>query len=383
MAVSRCFSLLHVLAPARFGGLESVVEGLAVGHARRGHRVRVAALTLDGGAPHPLVSSLRHSGVEADEWAFDHRAYLSEARRVRRTCREWRPDVVHTHGYHADVVAGTAARAEGVPVAATVHGFLGGGWRNRLYERLQRWAFRGFDAVVPVSRPLAEELAEDGVPPERLHPIPNAWGEHVEPVSREEARRSLGIEESAKVIGWVGRVGREKGLDVLLEALAGLENADWRLSVVGDGDRREALEARVAELGLAGRVRWHGLVEGAGRYFRAFDLFCLSSRTEGMPVVLFEAMEAGVPVVATRVGGVEEMLDEESAWLCPPEAPGALRDAIAAALERPGEAADRASAARERLAERFGLERWLDRYEALYRRIAEHGVPGGAGGSDR
>lgn len=382
MPVSPTFSILHVLAPAPFGGLESVVRGLALGHHERGHRVRVAALTAEGESSHPLVSSLGESGVAGEAWPLGRRAYLAEARRVTEACRRWEPDVVHTHGYHADVVAGTAARSTGTAVATTVHGFLGGGWKNRLYEQLQRWAFRGFDAVVPVSRALAEELASDGVPRDRLHPIPNAWGRHVAFADRDEARRSLGLGSSdVPVIGWVGRLGPEKGLDVLLEALAGLTERDWRLVVVGAGRERGSLEELAASLGLSDRVRWLGFVEDAGRYFRAFDLFCLSSRTEGMPVVLFEAMAASVPIVATRVGGVVELLSEDAAWLCPPEDPEALRRVLADAIGDPDARRARLASARERLADRFDVETWLDRYEAVYREIARRPAAVGAGGA--
>lgn len=390
MPASRRLSIFHVLAPARFGGLESVVRGLATGHARRGHGVRVAAITSGhGDEPHDLVASLQQAGVQAVEWRVGQRAYLEEARRVAGACRSWEPDVVHTHGYHADLVAGTSARRSGAPVVTTVHGFVGGGWKNRFYERLQRRAYRAFDAVVAVSRSLGRELAADGVPSEKIHQIPNAWGGHVEPVDRGEARSVLGLDGGEPVIGWVGRLGREKGLDVLLEALAGLRDRPWRLAVVGDGPEAARLRDLAEGLGMEGRVRWLGVVEDAGRYFRAFDVFCLSSRTEGTPVVLFEAMAAGVPVVATRVGGVGEILTEEAAWLCPPEDPGALGARLREALSSPEAAERRAATAGRVLAERFGPEAWLDRYEALYRRVSgsreEASRDGGddAGGSER
>ncbi|MDX1577291.1 MAG: glycosyltransferase, partial [Gemmatimonadota bacterium] len=149
--------------------------------------------------------------------------------------------------------------------------------------------------------------------------------------------------------------------------------------VVGDGPDLAAQRDRVAGLGLSDRVTWHGVVPDAGRYFRAFDALCLSSRTEGIPVVLFEAMAAGVPVVATRVGGVGEVLDQESAWLCPPEDPEALRAGVRAALLDADAAREKAAAARSRLQEDYGVESWLDRYETLYRTVSEVGGGGDEG----
>src|SRR5713101_3623616 len=89
--------------------------------------------------------------------------------------RRLRPAVVHTHGYRPDVVDAGAARRLGIPTVTTVHGFTGGGWKNRFYERVQRRSHRRFDAVVAVSRPLVEQLLRDGVPPRRLHLVQNAW----------------------------------------------------------------------------------------------------------------------------------------------------------------------------------------------------------------
>lgn len=364
-------SILHILAPAQFGGLESVVRGLSQGQVERGSRVRVIALTVGAGEQHPLVSSLQHAGVEASEWDVGHRAYLEEARRVASICEDWSPAVVHTHGYHADVIAGAAARWSGVPTVTTVHGFLGGGWKNRIYERLQRWSLRRFDAVVAVSESLSRELIAEGVPAERIHTIPNAWTGHVEPVAREEALRTLGLEGDIPVIGWVGRLSPEKGLDVLFDALARLRDRPWRLAVVGQGAATEAYRRRAESLGLYGRIRWCGFVKDAGRYFGAFDVYCLSSRTEGMPVVVLEAIAANVPVVATRVGGVEELLTDGAGWTCPPDDPEKLAACLREALESPDQRRQKLAVARQRLSERFGREHWLSSYERVYQRVSE------------
>ena len=141
-------------------------------------------------------------------------------------------------------------------------------------------------------------------------------------------------------------------------------------SLIGDGRDRPVLEARAKVLGLTGRVTWHGIVADAGRCVTAFDVFVLSSRKEGIPIVLFEAMSAQVPVVATRVGGVPDVLSEREAVLVQPEDPEALRAGIQETLDDPDGAAARTVAALERLRTAFGYESWLDRYEALYQCVA-------------
>jgi glycosyltransferase involved in cell wall biosynthesis len=167
----------------------------------------------------------------------------------------------------------------------------------------------------------------------------------------------------------VGRLSHEKGPDVLLDALSELCDVAPLVSMIGIGRERAALERRVAALGAKADVRWHDLVADAGRLFRAFDVFVLSSRTEGTPIVLFEAMAAEVPIVATRVGGVPDVVSPLEATLVASGDPAALAAAIRGVRADPDGAARRAGAARERLRRDFGLEPWLDRYAALYERV--------------
>lgn len=367
---ARPLSILHVVAPAQAGGLEEVVVALAAGHAARGHTVRVLTILDRDDSRDPLTRRLPAAGVEVVPAVLAGRAYARERAAVARACAAFRPDVVHTHGYRPDVLDGGVARRLGIPTVTTVHGFTGGDWKNRLYERLQVRAFRRFDAVVAVSRPIVERLARAGVPRQRIHLLPNAWAGRPPAQDRAAARRSLGVPLEGFRIGWVGRLTAEKGADVLVEAVARLGDVPVSVSVIGDGRERGPLEQRARELGIADRIAWHGLVADAAGLYRAFDVFVLSSRTEGTPIALFEAMAAGVPVVATHVGGVPDVVSPGEALLVPAEDPDALASAIRAVLEDPAAAAARAAAARARLERAFGREPWLDRYEMLYRGLA-------------
>lgn len=188
---------------------------------------------------------------------------------------------------------------------------------------------------------------------------------------RAHARRLLGLPPDGPVVGWVGRLSLEKAPDILLEAL-GLLGGDAPLTVfVGDGREAAALRERTGVLGLEGKVRWAGRVDGAAALLPAFDVFVLSSRTEGTPIVLFEAMAAGVPVIATRVGGVPDVVSDAEALLAPSENPGEIARAVGATLADPAGSAARATAARARLARDFAEAPWLERYEALYRNLIE------------
>jgi glycosyltransferase involved in cell wall biosynthesis len=267
-------------------------------------------------------------------------------------------------------VDAAAARRLGIPTVTTVHGFAGGDWKNRLYERLQRRAYRRLDAVIVVSRPLGEQLIQHGVPPHRVHVVQNAWQETAPLLARSAARRALGVNDDGFLVGWAGRLSGEKGPDVLLDALVHLTDLPVTVSMVGNGRERESLAARARRLGVEQRVRWHGVVPDVAACFAAFDVFVLSSRTEGTPMVLFEAMAAGVPIVAARVGGVPDVVSPAEAALLPPEDPGALAAAIRAVYRDPSAGRERARRARERLLRDFTLPPWLARYDAIYRLVS-------------
>jgi len=359
--------ILHVVAPAPFGGLEEVVRLLCGGLAARQHRVHVAAIVTSGQPEPRLLGQLRTNGAEVHVVRLPRRSYLRERKAIAALCRHLLPDVVHTHGYRPDVLAGATARAHGLPVVTTLHGFTGGNWKNRFYERLQRATLPRCDAVVAVSSALAVAATRAGVASECLTVLPNGWDASRQALGRAAARRALNIAPDALRIGWVGRLTSEKGPDILIDAMARISDVPVSVSMIGDGPEREALRASVSKLGLESRVVWHGVVGDAGCLFPAFDLFVLSSRTEGTPITLFEAMAAQVPVVATAVGGVPAIVSEAEVLLVPPGDSRGLAAAIERALANRGESAARARVARARLEREFGLDRWIERYEAVYR----------------
>jgi glycosyltransferase involved in cell wall biosynthesis len=373
-------SILHVLAPAPAGGLERVVRALSVGQAARGHTVTVAAVlergqhrSADAAAEayeHPFITSFAGTSVLVVPVIVGRRDYLRERGAIRRLATQHSASIVHTHGRRPDVVDSGIARERRVPSVTTVHGFTGAGLRSFVNAAIQRRAFRLFDGVVAVSDTVADALMRFGVPPARVHVIQNAYDEVAPPLSRDDARARLHVGADEFVIGWVGRLSREKGLDVLLAALAELRDRPPTVSVIGSGGERSALEADAVRLGVSGAVRWMGHVNDAPRLYRGFDLFVLSSRSEGTPIALFEAMDAEVPVVATSVGGVPAVVSPAEACLVPPDDPHALAQAIRDAYDDPEPGRARAASARLRLHTRYAVGPWLDRYDRLYADLA-------------
>jgi glycosyltransferase involved in cell wall biosynthesis len=209
-----------------------------------------------------------------------------------------------------------------IPIVATLHGWTWtGGWdRMRIYEWLDRLSLRFIDRVVVVNRAMSEMVNFKG-----LHVvnngIPIAAGDVSGIPEEEKCQEDLGIEAFCRggfTIGAIGRLSPEKGFQILLEAVKEVAkiNPKVRLVILGDGDERGILEARIKSLGIEQRVLMPGYVaNAAGRFLPLFRAFVLSSLTEGLPIVILEAMQAGVPIVATRVGGIPDVLENGKAGI--------------------------------------------------------------------
>lgn len=357
--------IIHLLAPAPFGGLERVVEMLAVAQRAAGHQVHVVVSIAPDPAEHPFVTTLRQREVPVIEIRGSARAYRHEYRELKQIFTRLTPDIVHTHGYRSDVMGWLAARGLPIALTSTAHGFTGGGGlKGRVYEWIQLSAWRMHQAVIAVSQPLVVKLTAAGVRADRLHLLPNGWGRGAKLLSREAARAELGLPKDGKLVAWVGRLSREKGADVMIDAVPHLP-ADVTLVMVGDGPERAVLEPRTTQPAMAGKVIWQGMVPGSARYLAAFDAFALSSRTEGTPIALFEAMAARLPIVATAVGGVPDVITAREAILVPSEDPAALGAAITRIFAEPA-TPTRVAAAAARLEAQYGVGQWVRRHDEIY-----------------
>ena len=369
-------NILLVTAPGKVGGLETVVASLATGLAKRGHRVTVSATVTPTGEPHPFVDRLRAGGVGV---ILPPERRLAERREIIALAAKAGAGIVHSHGYRSDVVVRSARSAIRRPIVSTVHGFTGAGVKGRFYEWLQLRALRGFDSVIAVSRPLGALLGKSGIGPGNLRVIPNGFAPAGGTLTTAEARKRLipGSSVSGRLIGWVGRLGPEKACDLFIEALATIRDAEWTAVIVGAGPERPNLETLARGRGLADRLVWTGPIALAVELFPAFDVFALSSRTEGTPMVVLEAMAAGVPVVATAVGGVPDLLDDGSAgWLVTPGDPSALGGSLRQALDDGAEVRGRVDRARARVREVYAVDPWLDRCEEVYRHLLDQSGSG-------
>jgi glycosyltransferase involved in cell wall biosynthesis len=296
---------------------------------------------------------------------------------LRRLVRERGVHIVHSHDYKADLYAWLLARFEPVAPIATAHGWTGSTWRERvLYYPVDRLLLARFPKVIAVSREIREQLSRRAeADAGRVEVLLNGIGAPAAaelPESRERVRRDWGFADGVRVIGAVGRLEREKRLDLLLEAFASVRRRhdDVRLVIVGDGDLAVPLRRQVEKAGLAADCRFLGYRHDADRLQSGFDVYVQASSYEGSANAVLEAMLGGAPVVATAVGGTGELIvDGVHGLLVPPGDAAALAAAIEAVLvDQPG-AAVRAQAARARALGDLSFARRQDRLFEIYREL--------------
>lgn len=249
-------------------------------------------------------------------------------RLLRDLCKRLHVDIWHAHDYKTDLLGQLIRRSHPMKLVTTMHGFTGETWRTRLYARLSHRALRRYDRVLAVSPQLIRYAAEHGVHPDKLRHVPNGidMREYKRTQSREQAKYALGLAKDEHAIAIVARFSIEKGVDRAIRLFAKINERrpGSRLHLIGDGPQRVELEALVDRLGLTYQVRWWGWHKDTRPILEAMDTLVLPSRTEGLPNVLLEAMALGLPVAATRVGAVPNVLadgvcgvllsDDESAW---------------------------------------------------------------------
>jgi len=363
-------AIAHILSSFAVGGQERVALELATWQRRHGQRV--VAISLAEGPEGSLAESFRAHGVETFTVAKSAGVDASLPFRIAKLLSRLNVDVVHTHNPHALIYGGSAASIARVASVHTKHG-MNPDLPRRLW--LRRRVSSLVDAFVAVTPALARVAVEEReASAARLHVIPN--GIDVKRfVPSDEARRSvraeLGISPSAWVVGTVGRLAPEKNYPLLVRAMTPLLDERRQLVIVGDGPERGTLGEVVKASYRAEYCHLVGGKKDPERWLAAFDVFALSSSTEGLPLVLLEAMSAGVPVVSTAVGGIPDLIERGVTGLLVPA--GDERELCRSLLflaNYPTAALRMGALGREVVNTNYSLTQMAERYQALYEQIA-------------
>lgn len=240
------------------------------------------------------------------------------ATRLRKLLVNEKIDVLHTHGYKTDLIGLLATRGTACKIVTTPHGWSAkdAGLKLRLYEALDRAALPFFDAVVPLSEALFDELRSIPGLGAKLHLVRNGVDiEEIDAVATLDPLMTQWKAAGDLVIGYIGQLIPRKGLDTLLRAFARLRMAGKRLVMIGEGPQRGELEALAASLGVREQVAFLGFRNDRLAFLKGFDLFVLPSQLEGIPRCLMESMAANVPIVATDIPGCRDLVTHDQTGL--------------------------------------------------------------------
>jgi glycosyltransferase involved in cell wall biosynthesis len=370
--------IAFVLTTLDTGGAERQFALLAAGLAARGHHVEMVCL----GLPSALSINLSASGVAVDVIGARTGRRVTDAwrllRGLLRAMWRWRaapPAVVHgvlLHGYVFAAFAGRLAGARAIVASRRSLGYFKAG--KRLVLLVERLATRWTDVVVANSEAVRQDtLQREALPPGQVRVIHNGLEVRAPAAdARGRIRQAFEVDDDTPVAIMVANLIHYKAHDVLLAA--------WRivldtmptavLWLVGDGPERARLETLAHELGIAGRVDFAGSRSDLPDLLAASDLLVHASREEGFCNAILEGMAAGLPVVATAVGGNPEAVDDgRTGWLVPPDDAGALAAAVARVLGDSAAGRLLGAAGQARVAQAFTVERMIAAYEALYAEV--------------
>jgi glycosyltransferase involved in cell wall biosynthesis len=381
--------VLRVIARLNMGGPALHVAYLTAGLRDRGYDTTLVAGTLARGEDSMafVADGLGIGVVRIEQLGREISPFrdLLATLRLARVIRRERPQILHTHTAKAGAVGRLAAVLAGPArppvIVHTFHGHVLRGYfgpvRTRFFLALERWLAAHTTALIAVGPQVRDDLVALGVaPPERFTVIRLGieLEERVRPQDdgRAETRRYLGVPADRFVVGWVGRMTAVKRTDDVLEAFRLVRDGgvDATLCLVGDGPDRERLERRASELGVIRDTLFLGYQEDVAPYYAAFDALVLPSANEGTPVSVIEALAAETPVVATRVGGVPDVVREgEEGFLVDAGDTEELAERLLRLARDPKLRRRLGESGRERVLKRYAVERLLDDVDRLYREL--------------
>ncbi len=370
----RSFSvkILHLISSRGLYGAERVTLDLCKGLKRNGCESIIGVIR-NSRNPHVEVGDeARKNAIDTVIFPCDARLDVGLIFRIRGYAEKSDVRLLHCHGYKSNFY-GLLARPKNVPIVATNHNWLASHWRLRAYRRFDSLLIRYFTRIIAVSEGVKKEMLRYGVPKEKIRVIDNGVDltRFGDTVSSTAIREEFGIKEGAPVIGTVGNLGPEKGHVYLLQAAKEIVNRvkSVKFIFVGEGRLRTYLEHEASEFGIRDHVIFAGFRTDIPSLLSAMDIFVLPSVTEGLPMVLLEAMAAKKAVVATRVGAVSKVVDNESGILVEPRDVAGLQKAILSLLTSREKRDTYASAGHDTVRTHFSSERMSSEYIALYNEL--------------
>ena len=329
-------NIVQIISSGGFYGAEAMVLHLSRALRDRGHAVTFGLLVNEQNPHRELAERARQAGIEAVEVPCRGRLDFSTIRRLRELILEKSGQIIHSHGYKSNLYALAAKGAGKIPLVSTCHNWTNQTAALRVYASLDRMALRRFQRVFCVCAAVRVKLLDSGVPANKIHLIEN--GVPMSDFCDAPATSTKITSEPGPRIGMVGRLVEQKGFHFVLKAAPGIVKRfpTARFLIVGEGGYREELLSLSRRLGIESNVLFLGQREDMPSVYRSLDVFVLPSLNEGMPMTLLEAMASGLPAIATRVGAVPTVInDQQTGVLIEPGDVGSVQTALEQLLDAP------------------------------------------------
>ena len=365
--------LLHLIASPVIGGAEKVLLTLAK-HINRDKFDLRLGIFIDKRAPRNLFwEEAKKLNVPLEAVAFRNPYSFNQLIDLYRIVSTFRPHIIHSHSYKSNWLGFLMAKHSGARILSTRHGwFAVNNMKTKIIGKLDQLLFKRFDLIITVSNQIRSYLSKNGIPEEKMVTVRNV--PHIATKSADKTlfRNEMGIPMNSKLVGYVGRLEPVKGCRQLLQAAHYLKerNQDIHFIIVGIGSEKKSLQELMKDLELEMNVHFCEFREDVESVYQALDLHVLPSLNEGVPLTVLEAMAFGVPVVATAVGGVTEIIqDRVTGLLVPPANPKALAEGILEAFANSEETQNRVKKALDVMQNEYSARDWIERIESIYRGI--------------
>jgi glycosyltransferase involved in cell wall biosynthesis len=360
--------ILHIISSGGMYGAEAVILNLSRSLNETQHRSILGVFSNSTNPNLELHNAATRAGVESHLIECNGQIDRAVPNRIRELVRQTGADIIHAHGYKADVYVYLALRNSGVPMVSTCHNWLRQNRTVAVYGAVDRLVLRNYTAVVAVSDQVKRTLLSSGVYKEKIHKVVN--GIDLRPFEKAvPSLRTNSNGDRAATVGWVGRLSHEKGPDLFLRAaaqtLARLPQTKFIL--VGDGPDRTSIESLIDELNLRSSVSLAGRRDDMPSVYASFDIAVLSSRQEGLPMAVLEGMASSRPWIATAVGDVPTVIhDDVTGVLVRPNDVEALSTALISLLQDVEKQHQLGSTARKLVEEKFSATRMSNDYLHIY-----------------
>jgi len=370
--------VMQLIAPLSMAGAERVVQTMARNLDSERFENSICTFVNHRRSTNSFTEAIQKQGLRLDKILLRRHLEWQPVRDLVNLARFRKIDIFHSHGYRADVMGIIASRFLGIPTVSTVHGWNASRskwslseYKMLFYDKLDLFALRRFDRIIAVSENTARALETKIEVAEKLEVIPNTLdpaGYDIDP-ERMRIRDRLGIDPSTKVVGFLGRFSREKGLFQLLDAVPTIleKMPNCRFLLAGGGPLARVLRERCSVLGVSDKVHVLDEINYVCGFYESLDLFVLPSLTEGMPMALLEAQFFGLPIIASRVGGIPEIIAPgENGLLVEPDDTGGLARSITKILENDSLARSMGKVNHLRFKGNNHVRKWASRYESIY-----------------